>query len=895
MNDSENEFKIEENKNQNEEENININNKKSIEIKKQENNNNSSKSLNNINNNNNNNNNNENSSKISPQKTDVFSSINIDTIKHVEEMKKGTYSILVAVRCRPLNQKEKEISRYETINIIQRKLIILKDPNYLNNPNNSRSKHQSLAFDFVFDKFESQKQIFNNTTKFLIDGIINGFNATVFAYGATGSGKTYTMLGNEENEGIMPLTLKELFTKIKNYPNRIYNIKLCYLEIYNENIKDLLLNGNDNLDLREDPNKGIIINNITEIEVKSAEHILNILKMGNKNRTTESTNANETSSRSHAILQILVSYKEKNSGITYEIKFGKLSLIDLAGSERASMTQNQGIRLFEGANINRSLLSLGNCIKALCEQNEKGNKKIYVPFRDSKLTRLLKDSLGGNSRTVMIATISPFIKSFDDTYNTLMFANKAKNIKTFVKRNVLSAKYYIENYVNIIKGLQEKIISLEKRTERRSYTLSPEKNCSKNNNNEKNFFDTQTFNNIISELNDLCETELKLKEKIVNQQMEIFNKINEIKKDEKIYFDNNNNEKKIEIKNMKKLWETNLLVFKDLFNNIEELENKHKKSNFLTKFQKDFINLFVKNNKNKITNFDIKFKFVLMKNQLEEKNNYIIALENQVLIRDGILLDKKIEFENFSNEIKNKYKTLMQLKNEFFNFEKENLNNFNINNNNNNLFSVPNRKNKNQIKIEDQTLNSKIKNFNKINSVLSDIEEVNFKINKIKNFSTLNINNNLLKSNNNNNKLNNKNRQFSLGNIFNYNNNNKNNNNSISNKKSFIKLRNYSGNLSNKSNNSNNFININDLNSLITIKNFKKQIPKNFIINLPNINKFNTKQITFKNINKYNIKKNKSSSILDFSTSDNNNISINNNNKIIEENEFDWNKNFSEI
>ena len=877
-------LKNEDKKNLNDE-NSEINNIKKIEIENQENNidNNNNVSSNNLNINNDNN---------ETQKKDIFSSINIDTEKHVEEMKKGSYTILVAVRCRPLNQKEKEISRYETINIIQRKLIILKDPNYLNNPNNSRSKHQSLAFDYVFDKFESQKQIFNNTTKFLIDGIINGFNATVFAYGATGSGKTYTMLGNEENEGIMPLTLKELFNKIKNYPNRMYKIKLCYLEIYNENIKDLLLNGNDNLDLREDPNRGIIINNITEIEVKSAEHILSILKMGNKNRTTESTNANETSSRSHAILQILVSYKEKNSGITYEIKFGKLSLIDLAGSERASMTQNQGIRLFEGANINRSLLSLGNCIKALCEQNEKNNKKIYVPFRDSKLTRLLKDSLGGNSRTVMIATISPFVKSFDDTYNTLMFANKAKNIKTYVKRNVLSAKYYIENYVNIIKGLQEKIISLEKRTERRSYTLSVEKNKS-NNNNEKNFFDTQTFNNIISELNDLCETELKLKEKIVKQQMEIFNKIKEIKKDEKMY-DNNNNEKKVEIKNMKKLWETNLLVFKDLFNNIEELENKHKNSNFLTKFQKDFINLFIKNNKNKITNFDIKFKFILMKNQLEEKNNYIIALENQVLIRDGILLDKKIEFENFSNEIKNKYKTLIQLKNEFFNFEKENLNNFNINNNNNNnLFSVPNRKNKNEIKIED--FNSKTKNFNKINNILTDIEEVNFKINNIKKFSTLNVNNNLLKSNNNNNKLNNKNRQFSLGNIFNYNNKN-NNNNSISNKKSFIKLRNYSGNLSNKSNNSNNFININDLNSLITIKNFKKQIPKNFIINLPNINKFNTKQITFKNINKYNIKKNKSSSSLDFSTSDNNNISINNNNnKIIEENEFDWNKNFTEI
>ena len=288
--------------------------------------------------------------------------INEETSQYIEEMKKGTYNILVAVRCRPLSQKEREISLYETLQIMERKIIILKDPNGATNPNNIRTKEQTLAFDYAFDQFEGQEEIFSCTTKFLISGVTNGFNATVFAYGATGAGKTYTMLGNEENPGIMSLTLNELFNKIKSYPEREYTVKLWYLEIYNENIRDLLVNNSDNLELREDPNKGLIVNGITEIIPKSSEHILNILKKGNKNRTTESTNANETSSRSHAILQIMVSYKEKSSGVNYEIKYGKLNLIDLAGSERASMTKNKGVRLFEGANINKSLLTLGNWI-----------------------------------------------------------------------------------------------------------------------------------------------------------------------------------------------------------------------------------------------------------------------------------------------------------------------------------------------------------------------------------------------------------------------------------------------------------------------------------------------------------------------------------------------------
>jgi kinesin family protein 18/19 len=176
---------------------------------------------------------------------------------------------------------------------------------------------------------------------------------------------------------------------------------------------------------------------------------MELLRVSNKNRTQEPTMANETSSRSHAVLQICVEHREKVKGASSEVVVGKLNLIDLAGSERASKTMNRGIRLIEGANINRSLLALGNCINALYEQNER-KSKMFIPYRDSKLTRLLKDSLGGNCRTVMIACISPFANSYDDTSNTLKYANRAKNIKTNVKRNVVNVSSHISNYANII-------------------------------------------------------------------------------------------------------------------------------------------------------------------------------------------------------------------------------------------------------------------------------------------------------------------------------------------------------------------------------------------------------------------------------------------------------------
>jgi kinesin family protein 18/19 len=268
------------------------------------------------------------------------------------------------------------------------------------------------------------------------------------------------MIGDSESPGLMILTFQEVFECLSRLSlERQYKVRLSYLEIYNEEVRDLLTTSSESLDVREDSMKGVTIAGLSEVMVTSPSDVINLIRNGNKRRTCEATMANETSSRSHAVLQIIVEYRDKASGADAEIISGKLSLIDLAGSERASTTKNRGIRLLEGANINRSLLALGNCINALYENAEKGSK-LFIPYRDSKLTRLLKDSLGGNCRTVMIACVSPSYASFEDTHNTLSYANRAKNIKTNVQKNVVNVQYHISKYTTIISQLRQEINEL---------------------------------------------------------------------------------------------------------------------------------------------------------------------------------------------------------------------------------------------------------------------------------------------------------------------------------------------------------------------------------------------------------------------------------------------------
>lgn len=384
---------------------------------------------------------------------------------NVAQMQLGASKILVAVRSRPLTKKECQINDKSMVHVLEDKVVILLDPSEdLSVPEEAfrqnRSREKQYAFDYAFAPNCSQDVVYERTTKFLIEGVLNGFNATVFAYGATGAGKTYTMIGEIDSQGLMLKTFLEVFSKIETYSGqRDYIVKLSYLEIYNEIVRDLLNPSMETLEVREDPGKGVVVAGLSEILATSPEHVVASIRNGNRRRTSEHTEANETSSRSHAVLQILVEHKDKASGIEAEILSGKLSLIDLAGSERASNTKNRGIRLIEGANINRSLLALGNCINALCEASEKGGK-VYIPYRDSKLTRLLKDSLGGNCRTVMIACISPFAGAFEDTHNTLTYANRAKNIKTSVHRNVVNVQYHIARYTTIINQLRNEVSEL---------------------------------------------------------------------------------------------------------------------------------------------------------------------------------------------------------------------------------------------------------------------------------------------------------------------------------------------------------------------------------------------------------------------------------------------------
>uniref|UniRef100_A0A8C1XBK8 Kinesin-like protein n=1 Tax=Cyprinus carpio TaxID=7962 RepID=A0A8C1XBK8_CYPCA len=381
----------------------------------------------------------------------------------------------VALRIRPLSDAELEEGATIIAHKVDDQMVVLMDP--MEDPDDilraHRSREKTYMFDVAFDYSATQDEVYRSTTKGLIEGLISGYNATVFAYGPTGCGKTYTMLGTDREPGIYVRTLNDLFKAIEETSDDMqYSVSMSYLEIYNEMIRDLLNPSSGFLDLREDSKGEIQVAGITEVSTINAREIMELLMKGNKQRTQEPTAANQTSSRSHAVLQVAVRQQSRCRDILQEVRFARLFMIDLAGSERASQTQNRGQRLKEGAHINRSLLALGNCINALSEKN--GNK--YVNYRDSKLTRLLKDSLGGNSRTVMIAHISPASLAFEDSRNTMTYADRAKSIRTRVKRNLLNVSYHIAQYTSIISDLRSEIQRLKKKiADQASRPLNPDR------------------------------------------------------------------------------------------------------------------------------------------------------------------------------------------------------------------------------------------------------------------------------------------------------------------------------------------------------------------------------------------------------------------------------------
>ncbi|XP_041502833.1 chromosome-associated kinesin KIF4 isoform X1 [Microtus oregoni] len=328
--------------------------------------------------------------------------------------------VRVALRCRPLVSKEISEGCQTCLSFVpgEPQVVVGND--------------KSFTYDFVFDPSTEQEEVFNTAVAPLIKGIFKGYNATVLAYGQTGSGKTYSMGGaytaeqeHESTIGVIPRVIQLLFQEINKKSDFEFTLKVSYLEIYNEEILDLLCPSREKtqINIREDPKEGIKIVGLTEKTVLVASDTVDCLEQGNNSRTVASTAMNSQSSRSHAIFTISIEQRKKNDKNS---NFrSKLHLVDLAGSERQKKTKAEGDRLKEGININRGLLCLGNVISALGD-DKKGS---FVPYRDSKLTRLLQDSLGGNSHTLMIACVSPADSNLEETLNTLRYADRARKIK----------------------------------------------------------------------------------------------------------------------------------------------------------------------------------------------------------------------------------------------------------------------------------------------------------------------------------------------------------------------------------------------------------------------------------------------------------------------------------
>mmetsp|Transcript_7627 Transcript_7627/g.19684 ORF Transcript_7627/g.19684 Transcript_7627/m.19684 type:complete len:964 (-) Transcript_7627:1622-4513(-) len=376
----------------------------------------------------------------------------------VSKMKAGESKLLVVSRIRPMADSEVLRGATETAKIVGDKVVVLLDPAADTEDvlRKNRSREKRYAFDHAFGPGATQVEVYESSCKFLLRGVLDGYNATVFAYGPTGAGKTFTMTGTEANPGVMTRSISDLFGLMSEDAAEVdYTVSINYVEIYNECIRDLLVRGSPDLELREDSDGNAVVCGVKWIEIKSAEEMAKLLREGNARRTQEATKANQASSRSHGILEVRVQRISKSAAKDHIVQTGRLHMIDLAGSERAASTGNHGLRMVEGQHINRSLLALGNCINALGTGSQK-----YVNFRDSKLTRILKESLGGNCRTVMIACASPASLHFEETYNTMNYANRAKNIKTAAVKNTTVVEAHIVEFGQIVERLKNEVTYL---------------------------------------------------------------------------------------------------------------------------------------------------------------------------------------------------------------------------------------------------------------------------------------------------------------------------------------------------------------------------------------------------------------------------------------------------
>ena len=357
--------------------------------------------------------------------------------------KSKTERVKVSIRVRPFIEEENKIDDTTCVESIDEKNNIITIRRDFDKKN--------FSYDKIFPMNAPQISIFDTTSKEVVNSVLKGYNGTIFAYGQTGSGKTYTMVGNfDDNElkGIIPRSFDYIFNEIKKDKEHKYNIKISFIQIYLETIQDLLEPLNKEIRIREDPEHGVYLEGVQWVQVYSTGDCAKVFKMGEKNRITESTMMNASSSRSHAILiakiekNIILSKekiqelsKESNEKIKEErvMTNSFLYLVDLAGSERVKKSRAVNMRLEEAKKINYSLLILGNCIQSLTE-----SKPTYIAYRDSKLTRLLQESLGGNAKTSLIVTISPSNYNTYETISSLNFALRAMKVqnKPIINRSV---------------------------------------------------------------------------------------------------------------------------------------------------------------------------------------------------------------------------------------------------------------------------------------------------------------------------------------------------------------------------------------------------------------------------------------------------------------------------
>jgi len=361
--------------------------------------------------------------------------------------------VKVVVRIRPISSEEQRNGNKVCAEAFQdRGLIVVKSPD-----NDELDQAKNFFFDAVFAATCTQREIYDTCAASVVESVLSGYNGTIFAYGQTGAGKTHTMEGKADPphlRGIIPNSFQHIFDFVAAADkSKQFLVRASYLEIYNEEIRDLLSKDPKNsLELKENIDTGVYVKDLTFFVVRNATEIDHVMQAGKKNRSTGATLMNQTSSRSHAIFQIIVECCENDEKRGPHIRVGQLNLVDLAGSERQDKTGAEGQRLKEATKINLSLSALGNVISALVDP-----KAQHIPYRDSKLTRLLQNSLGGNAKTVMCANCGPVGYNYDETISTLRYANRAKNIKNKPKINEDPKDAMLREYQDEIAALKKQL------------------------------------------------------------------------------------------------------------------------------------------------------------------------------------------------------------------------------------------------------------------------------------------------------------------------------------------------------------------------------------------------------------------------------------------------------